>query len=127
MSKDPLQFDKVINEGASAFFEASLEDENGAPVGSAAIQSVTMNYYHLATGAIINNRSNQNVLNANGVTISPTGALVWELDEADTSIVSAVNGYDEHRAEFKVVWGPDNRRMNFDVAIYVRDFKFVGS
>jgi hypothetical protein len=58
----------------------------------------------VATGTVINSRNAQNVKNANGVTISALGALVWAMAPADNLIVGT-QLIEEHMALFVFTWG----------------------
>jgi hypothetical protein len=60
---------------------------------------LTLTYYHVADGSIINNREGQDILNANGVTFHATsGLLTWTLQPADTVIVLDSYAVERHRA-----------------------------
>lgn len=76
-----------ITEGTTPHFTATLKDEAGATVAGASLTAARLTYYSVQSGAIVNARSNQNVLNANNVTISGAGAVLWKLLEADTILV----------------------------------------
>jgi len=96
-----------LTEGETATYTASLQDENGAPVSSASLSGARLTYYSVHTGAIINGRNNQNILNANNVTISAGGALAWKLQEADVRISDAPiadGAVVSHRAVFVFEW-----------------------
>jgi len=96
-----------VTEGQTCIYTASLQNENGAAVGSATLSGARLTYYSVNTGAIINGRSSQNILNANNVTISAGGTLAWKLQEADVRIVDAPiadGAVIAHRAVFVFEW-----------------------
>lgn len=73
----------TINEKTEPTHEYTILDEDG----NASQPTVfTLTYYNRATGAIINSRDGQNVLNLNNVVIT-NGVMAWSMQVADTTIV----------------------------------------
>jgi hypothetical protein len=93
-----------IPEGSSARYTATLLDELGAGVPAASLTTLTLTLYDDKTGAIINGRNAQNVLNANGVSVDASGNLVWAITPADTPIVTDTLQTETHYAVFKATW-----------------------
>lgn len=92
-------------EGSTPQYSGILTDENDAPVGSGALLAGKMTLYSVSSGAIINGRNGQNILNANNVTISVAGAIVWKIMEADTKIIDTNPGVIvTHRAVLVFDW-----------------------
>ncbi len=77
----------TVNEKTNPTHEYVILDEDGNPVQPT---SLTLTYYNRATGAIINSRDGQNVLNMNNVVIA-NGAMAWSMQIADTTIVDATS------------------------------------
>jgi hypothetical protein len=114
-----------INERTSARYTATLTDETGAPIDGTALDTATLTLYDVATEAVINSRSAQNVKNTNGVTISALGALVWVLSPADNAIVGT-GAIENHVALFTFTWGGTGAKAcTHDVTIRVRNLAFV--
>ena len=87
-----------IDEEESGRYTANLADILGVvPVLTAA----TLTLYDEATGAIINGRNAQAVLNANNCTYdNVTGIFVWEILPADNPILDATRTTETHVAQF---------------------------
>lgn len=88
---------------SSAWYKAVLRDRNDAVIGSAALTGLTLTYYCLNPDlTIINSRTAQNVLNANGVTLDSNGNLEWAKTTLDTIMVTS-NASENHVALFEWV------------------------
>lgn len=110
----------TVNELESPIYSATLVNEAGDPFGN--LDSLTLTFYNKKTGAIINSRSSQNVLNANGVTLgSSTGLLTWTMVPADNPIIDNTLRVEEHVALFVAIWNGGTKRMNHEVSILVRN------
>lgn len=95
----------TITEGTTPTYTAILKDNEGVVVPAASLSAVRLRLYSTATGAVINSRNGQNVLNANNVTINNVGLLTWKLLEADTILVDSpkpILGH--HCAVFVIEW-----------------------
>ena len=98
-----MQSQARYDSGQSGVFTGTLLDTAGVAIPLANINSVTLTLTNAATGAVINSRNSQNVLNANNVTIHATsGALSWLIQPGDTSLIDASSPYEEHIAE--ITW-----------------------
>ena len=112
----PVDSGGSILEGQTGFYYLLLEDkELSVPIQKADLQTLTLTYYDCLTEAIINNRLNQDVLDANDVTVTtevppgqvePVTVVTWALQPADTMLVDARHGTEKHRALFQWSWGP---------------------
>ena len=92
-----------VNEKTSARYACVIKDENEVAIPAASLTTLTLTLYDQTSDGIINSRSAQNVLNANGVTVDSSGNLVWVLDPADNLIVGTTvpqNSYERHVALF---------------------------
>jgi hypothetical protein len=107
-------------EDASALLTGTLTDEAGAAVPAAQLTTLTLTLYDKVTGSIINGRNAQNVLNANGVTVSAAGALAWTMDPLDNPIVTAGSSKERHVALFKWTYGA-GKKGNAEVHVDVTD------
>lgn len=102
---DPQRFD-VPNavERQSGIYTAALRDENGAPLGAASISSFTLTLYDVNTGTTVNGRYQQNILNANQVTVDAQGQVTWTWLPLDMQILNPNRQQEEHVALFVVKW-----------------------
>jgi hypothetical protein len=103
-----------INEGTTGEFVATLNTD------SQPITAAELTVFDELTGAIVNNRNAQNVLNANGVTIAGT-TLTWKLSKNDTISVRSprpapLDVY-VHTAIFVIRWN--------DAAAVARQFTHI--
>lgn len=121
-----------LNEKQSATYKASLIDESGAAVPGSSLSTLTLTLYDRATGTIINGRNNQNVKNANDVTVDEQGNLVWEMRPEDNVIITdrasstatyvdgeLVRGIEDHCALFRATWRGGTRAVSHQITINV--------
>jgi len=97
-----------IDESTSAVYTATLQDETGTVIPSAAIDSITMTLTEMSGGEVVNSRNAQDVLNANNCTMHATsGLFTWNVQPADVAITLstiAVDAKERHKALITVVW-----------------------
>lgn len=110
----------AVNEGESSFYSCSLVDEAGSPIGVGVIETLTLTLYNVHTAAIINTRSQQNVLGANQVTVSAGGVLSWGILPADNPVINTGAKSERHRAVFKWTWssGAKSGINQFDIVVH---------
>lgn len=114
-----------IDEGTTRVYSSVLKDENNVALTGLPFTGVRLSYYNRLTEAIINNRSNQNALNANNVTIDAAGLLIWKLQEADVILTdgATVPAIVRCRAEFVVEWNDSTgtpRQTSHEIEIPIR-------
>lgn len=117
----------TLNKLSSARYTGQLVDETGSGFG--AVTSLTLSLYKInwsigssdpPTITIINGRNQQNILNANQVTLNPlTGALQWDLLPLDNPILDNTLNWEEHRALFVAKWGGVTKQMNHEIILKV--------
>ena len=114
------QSETTINERSSFLYTGKVVDESGNPIAGSELDSLTLTLYNEADKAIINSRDDQDILNANGVTVSAEGVLSWPASSADNPIVGDVGiGLREHHiAQFEWTWG-SGRRGSHLLNLYV--------
>lgn len=103
-----------LKEQETGTYSFTVNDENGAPIPASAMNSVTLTLYVVHTGAVVNGRNAQSVLNANQVTISEAGAVAWALQVADTAIADSTRKMEVHRALFVFTWNT-SRKKTYEV------------
>lgn len=131
-------FEIKVNELTSFQYTGLIVDPSNldvegdpTPIPGSSLATLTLTLYNAADGTIINSRDNQNVLNANDVTVSEGGVLVWNSLMVDSPIVdSAGIGYykrEVHIALFEFTFpiGDPTKGANIEVRIFVRNLKKV--
>ena len=113
----------IVNEGATARYTATLTDETGAAINGTALDSLVLTAYVADTGAILNSRNAQNVLNTNGVTIDAAGLLTWTLAPADNAISTTVATmtYERHVGYFLATWASGTKKCPHEMSWLVRN------
>jgi hypothetical protein len=105
----------TLLEATTAFYTFVLVDENDVGIDASVLDTLTLHYYDQTTLAVLNSRDHQNVYNAQQVTIAtaPGPPLVtivtWELQPADTAIVSPGRALEVHCAIFRWTWASGTR------------------
>lgn len=115
-----------VAEGSSRIYTATLKDENGVAVSLASMVSLTLWLMNAATGAYINSRQAQNVLNTNNVTYHATsGLLTWSMQPADNPMVADDVTQETHLFEFYAVWNSGASALSWQRSIVVQALRGV--
>lgn len=100
-----------INESSSALKPFYLRDLNGDPLVTAQLTGLTLTLHDPATGAIINSRDGQDVLNTNDVTVADVSLdgetiakVSWAIQPEDTPILDDTKAKERRTALFKFTW-----------------------
>lgn len=88
-------------ERSSGRYTATLTDETGATVST--LTALVVWLRDVATGTVINSRSNQSLLNTNGGTFA-AGVFTWQMDPADHQLVGTSKVQELHEAVFLATW-----------------------
>jgi hypothetical protein len=108
-----------VTEQSSARYQATLLDEAGDPVPLASLLTLRLWLYDVKTGAYINSRDDQDVLNTNDVTYAvATGIVTWAVRPEDTVIVGS-GRRELHKAVFEATWGSGDKARTWEVSILV--------
>lgn len=117
-----MTFIAETREGATSRITGTLVDETGTGITLGYLVSVTLTLTDQETGAVINSRDQQDVLNANDVTIDANGNLTWILAPEDNVILSStINSLgivERHVALFEWVYAT-SRKGNCEIYIDV--------
>jgi hypothetical protein len=96
-----------IDEKCTGQCTARLVGNDGVTgISGAVLTTLVLTLYAIkadGTDAIINSRTQQNVLNANNVTVDTTGLLTWVIQSADTTLVEDLP-FERHIALFEWTW-----------------------
>lgn len=94
----------TVKESTTPIYTFSLVDEDGVAVLLTDLITLTLTYYLVADSSIINSRNNQNVKNVNGVTVSATSVVTWDLTTSDTAIIDAVTTKVGDKERHRALW-----------------------
>jgi hypothetical protein len=94
---------QLIHEGETATYSVQLQGPGGAAIADTDFTAIQMTYLDEESRLVINQRIDQNVLNANNVTLSATALLTWSIQAADTAFIdpSETRTIEYHRAIFR--------------------------
>lgn len=106
-------------EGQSLRVAFTLLDEDDVPVPASSLSTARLTLIDMETSRVINSRTNQNVLNANDVTITELGRVTWEMTAADNALVRTNQQLERHRGRFSFTW-TGGGAFDHDVYILVR-------
>lgn len=114
-----------LPEDTTATLLLNLVDEEDDPLPAEVLTALTLTYYDLDTLTILNDRQEQDVLNAHNVTVDSTGLVTWELQQEDTAIVSSGVRLEWHRALWTWQWGFPVRQGRHEVDIEIENLQYV--
>jgi hypothetical protein len=115
-----------VYENTTRIYTATLESEEGVPIGASQISAMTLTYYEMSTGEIVNGRNEQHVLNANNVTVhASSGLLTWTLQPDDTAMLLSDAMQEIHRALFEWSWDVPTRYDKHIVDILIQNLEKV--
>jgi hypothetical protein len=113
----------TIHEGSTAVYTAAITDPDGSTVPGSAFSAVFLTLYDETTKEIINSRHDQNVLNANNVTVDGNGLLTWHLQPEDTIMINTALKGEWHTALLVFEWttGRHTHRFRMRVVNYLHE------
>ena len=107
---------------------ATVTDENDAGIDVAALTTIVMTLYDKKTGSIINSRQDQDIKNANNVTIDSSGNLTWIVQPDDNIIVGSAlppTKLEHHVALIEWTWSGGSKEGRDTIDIFVRQMENV--
>ena len=99
-----ITFGTPINELNSWAFTADLTKDDGTPLGPAALDTLTLTLYDVATDLIINGVDHVDIKNTGRGALDAAGHLVVSFTSADNAIVSTENLKEKHKALIIGTW-----------------------
>lgn len=93
-----------VKEKQTGVYSFTIRDEAGLAIAASQLTAVLLTLHVPGTGAIVNSRENQDVLNDNQVTISEAGLVTWTQQVADMTIQDTNLAEETHRALFYFTW-----------------------
>jgi hypothetical protein len=114
-----------IDERTTPIYTATIKDAEGMPIPLAQITTLTLTLFDNATGSIINGRSNQDILNTNGVVVEGTsGKLTWTMSELDTTIGNTASFYESRIGQFVWTYG-GGKRGSHEILFTIRNLEKI--
>ncbi len=115
----------LIAEKTTQVLTCTIKDETDTVIPVAQIGTLTLTLYNQESRAIINVRENQNVLNANNVTVhSTSGLITWLLQPADTAIENAAKSIEVRVALFQWTFG-SAKQGKYEIIFKVKNLEKV--
>jgi hypothetical protein len=115
----------AVQERETTQFTATLKDETDAALPDTSLLTLTLTLRDCDTDTILNSRDGQNVLNANDVTVSTAGLLTWEMQPADSPIVTTTKDQELHEALFIWTWSGGSKTGRHVVRFLVENMARV--
>lgn len=117
----PVTFEKPVAEKTTCKFTGILKDENGAVVPGSSLTTLTLTLYNVDDGQIINNRNDQNILNANGGSVDGLGNFTLRLRAADNIILDPSKKSETHRALIRFTYNAGQDAGSVEVEFRVQN------
>jgi hypothetical protein len=129
MSTIPL-LSTTLLEATTGLLTFTLVDSDGAGVPVSMLTTLTLTYYDVISGTIVNSRNVQNVLNTNDVSITTVGSpavttVEWQIQPADTPMVNPDLAVEYRVAQFRWTWDSGARHDAYQVQFAVENMAFV--
>jgi hypothetical protein len=127
----PELLTETLQEGTTGFFSFPLVDKDGNGISLSFLTTMTLTYYDVESGEIVNNRLHQNVLNANNVTVNTESGpplvttVTFELTPADTVILNEAHALEHRVMLFQWTWNTGSRSSAYQAQFGVENMLFA--
>lgn len=111
--------DEAVSEQSTSLYATQLKDEAGANIELASISTMTLTMQD-ALGNVVNSRNAQSVLNANGGTVSSSGAFTFTVTPSDTTR-AADGGDPQVRHMTFIVTHSGGKKAPHQVTFYIKN------
>jgi hypothetical protein len=120
----------TLLEETTGLLTFTLVDCDGAGVPVSMLTTLTLTYYDVISGTIVNARNAQNVLNANDVSVTTVGSpavttVEWQIQPADTPMVDPALALEYRVAQFRWTWDSGTRHDAYQVQFAIENMAFV--
>lgn len=121
----------TLLEGTTGIYTFTLLSESGAAIPIGALDTLTLTYYDVASGLIVNGRNNQHALNANDVTVvtnvgpPAVTTVTWLLQPADTPMIDPDLRHEYRVIQFRWSWEGGTRYGAYQVQFQLENMAFV--
>ncbi len=119
-----------VLEQSTPRYTATILDDSEQPIGAGSLATLLLTLYVVrADGSYeyLNSRNDQDILNANNVTVDANGVLVWAVQIADTTLVEPALPFERHCALFEWTWlsGGSTRSGKKKIILNVKNLAVV--
>jgi hypothetical protein len=121
----------TLFEGTTGIYTFRLLSESGAAIPVGVLDTLTLTYYDVASGLIVNGRNNQQALNANDVTVATdvgppaVTTVTWLLQPADTAMIEPDLRHEYRVIQFRWSWEGGTRSGAYQVQFLIENMAFV--
>jgi len=115
----------IVLERVTRLYTAVIKDEEGAVIPAAQIGTLTLTLYNKKTGAIVNSRTDVNILNANGGTVDASGNLSFLFTPADMAIIDTTLASEIRIGLFEWTYGGGAKEGRHEIEFSVRNLNKV--
>ncbi len=96
----------TTDEGTTPVYSFQMTDSaDASTIPKSSLLTLTLTYYNVVDGNIINSRTVQDIKDDNDVAVSTAGLITWGLVLLDTAIqdttITSIGEYESHRALFE--------------------------
>lgn len=121
-----------VNQNNTYILSFDLVDEDGNAISLSALGTLLLTQYYYNSDLessdkyhkdIINSRNNQDVKNANNVTVSSTGAVEWTLQQEDTVKLNPDTAEETHVCLF--TWGWSGKQNSHEFFFNIRKIEYA--
>jgi len=111
----------IVLERVTRLYTAVIKDEAGVVIPAAQIGTLTLTLYNKKTGAIVNSRTDVNILNANGGAVDASGNLSFLFTPADMAILDTTVQSEIRVGLFEWTYGGGAKEGRHEIEFAVRN------
>ncbi len=121
----------TLLEATTGLFSFPLLDQDNVGVPLVVLDTLTLTYYDMDSGAIVNNRLSQNALNANDVTVVtvPGPPLVttvtFAIQPEDTVILNEAHALEQRIMQFRWTWDGGTKVNAYEAMFGIENTRYV--
>ena len=116
--------DTDIPEESSQRINFTVVDEDGVGIPAASLTSLTVTLYNKRDEAVINSRTDLDILNVNGGIVGVDGVGSWLMTPDDNPILVTNSKWEHHIALFEWAWG-SGKKGKQPVKLKIVNLEFV--
>lgn len=116
----------ILEQASGRYTAVIVGEDEVTPIPGSTLTTLVLTLYVIqsdGTDAVVNGRNQQNVLNANDVTVDESGNLVWHIRKEDTTLVEDLRN-ERHIALFEWRW-PTNAYGKHELVLVVKNLHRV--
>lgn len=109
-----------VSQDCSGKYSFTVVGADNVAVPDTDIDQLLLTLYDTTDETIINGRDQQNVLNANDVTMDCAGNVEWSYGPLDMPRLHDTRTPEKHTALFKIVWNSGNSQILHEVSFRIQ-------